>query len=487
MCLGHSAHGLVPTHEIFQKPFPVEIVYETAPTPENYASYYSGRGLASQMKVWRVQTSDYRDNDAMEPGVVAGGNGFADSADAEVIAGGLNQKGPNAVALGRHGSFFHWGFQASPKDMTEAGKRAFLNSVYYIRKFDRHDLLVRKVNQSRDYALDTAHRTQNLAANHRSLTEAIEQSNAERLALVEKAKTQKLTPDEEWLAGLSIQKAESFEDYSRSHFDRSYPRELVARLGTEGDRYLEYFEANLEYLRPAQRGFEVDEDAKALGISNRSIELLEQCISRLERGEDVERAQRLLERYTDRSGGTAAEWRTWFDGARSDLFFSDVGGFRFFTSAPSGDEIRRRVRRAPIDPPTQGEPVSIHAEVVHQSTVDPGVVTLAVRVVTAPGWHIYAAVPRSQPYTQTNLGLQLPPGAQALGDWDLPPATPSIEAQGLLKYEGDLVFLRRVKLGAEVDAESVIGVDIDYQVCDANQCLPPARATRAVPLGARTR
>lgn len=37
--------------------------------------------------------------------------GFEDSPEAEVISSGVCAKSLDAVAIGRHGNFFHWGFR----------------------------------------------------------------------------------------------------------------------------------------------------------------------------------------------------------------------------------------------------------------------------------------------------------------------------------------------------------------------------------------
>ncbi len=89
----------------------------------------------------------------------------------------------------------------------------------------------------------------------------------------------------------------------------------------------------------------VDEDVKALGLSNRKIELLETCISMLERNDRRELATRILERYTTEHFSSAQEWRAWLNTNRGRLFFTDVGGFKFMVApqpppvsakAPSG-------------------------------------------------------------------------------------------------------------------------------------------------------
>ena len=114
-CLGSSAHGLAPSHDIFQKPLKVNLVFDEIPTPPQYFAASAGSPIGQTIRVWRVQTKDFPE---IDPGLVSDPYGFEDSPDAEIISAGLNSKGPYSVALGRQGNFFLWGFSASPRDMT---------------------------------------------------------------------------------------------------------------------------------------------------------------------------------------------------------------------------------------------------------------------------------------------------------------------------------------------------------------------------------
>lgn len=66
----------------------------------------------------------------------------------------------------------------------------------------------------------------------------------------------------------------------------------------------------------------------------RRVELLDRCVTKLEKHDQPELALRLLKRYTTAKFETPREWRKWLDDNRSRLFFSDVGGYKFFV-APS--------------------------------------------------------------------------------------------------------------------------------------------------------
>src|SRR3954453_8200140 len=143
-----AAHGVVPTHEIFQKPYKVDLKLEDRPTPDNYRSWPGGEKLGPTIKVWKVQDKTFPQTD---PGLVSDPYGFADSPDAEVISSGINSKGPDSVALGRHGNFVLWGFAAPPSDMTAEARKCFVNAVCYARKFDGQKPLVHKSSQGRDW------------------------------------------------------------------------------------------------------------------------------------------------------------------------------------------------------------------------------------------------------------------------------------------------------------------------------------------------
>ena len=70
--------------------------------------------------------------------------------DAEAIVLGFNSgKEYGAVGIGRHGNFLHWGYWAPPSQMTEAGKKLFLNCIHYIHKFDGKVPLIRRSSSHR--------------------------------------------------------------------------------------------------------------------------------------------------------------------------------------------------------------------------------------------------------------------------------------------------------------------------------------------------
>ena len=277
---------MAPTHEIFHKPLNVNLEWEERPTPENYRHWPGGEKLGKTIKVWKVATKKFPE---IDPGLVSDPYGFDDSPDAEVISSGLDSKGPDSVALARHGNFFLWGFAAQPSDMTPEARKCFVNSVCYIKKFDGQKPLVRKNSSGREWALVYAGYL-------------------------------KTINDEKFI-------------------ERLFPEDLRKRFGKDAEKYLAYYRENLEYLHPAPPSnlLAVDEDVKSLSSSNRKIELLQRCVSLLEKGEKAELAQRILKRYTNEQFTDAKGWKDWLEKNRDRLFFSDVGGFKFFV-APQGKQ-----------------------------------------------------------------------------------------------------------------------------------------------------
>lgn len=269
-----------PKHEIFSRPLEVKIETEERPTPENYRQYPEGAALGAKMAVWKVQTRSFPD---VDPGLVSDGYGFEDSPDAEKITGGVNSKGSESVAIGRHGNFFLWGFSGSPTEMTPEARKCFVNSVCYIRRFDGRAPLARKESRSRRWAA----------------------------AYANYLKDPQLKGSAEYLLKL-------------------FPKEARAAAGDDPEKLAAFVAENLECLTLDGQGkILVDADAKTLGISNRDVRLLDRCVELLQKEGEAERARRLLKRYTGLAFEEPAKWKEWLEANRPRLFFTDLGGYRF--------------------------------------------------------------------------------------------------------------------------------------------------------------
>jgi len=256
-------------HEIFRKPFKVTPTFTKRDTPENYRGWPDGKDLPAQLDVWQVQ----KELRAPNYGLVSDGYGFTDSPDCELISGGINSKGPGAVAIGRQANWLLWGFCASPAEMTDEAQRVFLNAVVYMKRFDGARPAFAKAARARDWALLYA----------------------------------------------TYAKSEGMRDWARKQFspdllEGNAPEALEAAL-----------RADLGYLR-FDGVFRIDEDAKALGIANRDVALLDRCIAMLGT-DDAARAERILARYVPDRQGTPAEWKRWLEENRERLYFTDTGGY----------------------------------------------------------------------------------------------------------------------------------------------------------------
>jgi len=268
--MDNAAHAESLDHEVYRTPLVVQPEFEYRNTPENYRRTYRGPGkLPDKIKVWRVQNSQ-RGN------VVARSYGFTDSPDTEVIAVGFNDgKEYGAIGVGRQGNFLQWGYCDPPSQMTEAGRRLFLNCIHYIRRFDGTPPLVRR--------------------------HASDRRNALALASI----ITRVVGDK------------------KEFFLRTFPEELWDKYHEDPNGLVAYFTANLELIY-RNKVYRVDEELKSLGIeSNRKVETLERLFELLKDETHRETARRLLDRYMARH--TTFDFRN----GRDRIYFTDVGGYKF--------------------------------------------------------------------------------------------------------------------------------------------------------------
>ncbi len=281
--MGDAAHVGSHQHKVFEAPLKVTTKVESWDRPDNYKR----RQLANEpdvpdkIEVWRVQKSGKTFG-----GVVSRRYGFEDSPDAEIIAAGFNDgKEYGAVGIGRHGNFLQWGFSGAPSIMTEAGKRLFINCICYIKAFDGKGALVRRQGSHRDNALRLA-------------------------ALITQIK-------------------------DKSFFSNTFSEQLQEKYKDDPEGLVKYYLDDYEFIY-REDVFRIDRELKSLGIeSNREVESLQKLISLLEDGNKAQMAKKLLGRYTSENFERGKQWQEWFDASKERLFFSDVGGYKFFV-APEG-------------------------------------------------------------------------------------------------------------------------------------------------------
>ncbi len=334
LCLDAHAHDLEQEHPVFNVPHKVELTFTEEDTPSNYFEYYVGRDLPDSLPMWRVQTEGYTDGHGFPVGMVSHGHGFVEAGDSEVIASGVNTKLSNAVALGRHGNFFHWGFAAAPDEMTDEAKLAFVNAIHYISRFDGDKPYTRRQSGAftRNIALDVSHRASKSEDSYQRYVDFLRMiGKQDEEFLRHKQETgQKLTISEQRILNREIEIPTKEEFLKQRILGRLAP-EVVERFGTDLEAYLEYYEANEEYLVPgsARLSYVVDDDAASLKTSNRDPVILDTAISLLEQDGENALARRVLDRYTDESFDTASQWREWFDSKAARLYFAEVNGHKF--------------------------------------------------------------------------------------------------------------------------------------------------------------
>ncbi len=437
--LQNRAHGLRRDHPIFRAPLAVELSLEPLPPPLHYYDWPAGAAgakLGDAIETWTVHRDTYPQIDF---GLVSDPYGFEDSPDAEIVAAGLNAKGPRSVALGRHGNWFHWGFVGAPDRMTPSAQRVFVNAICYMRAFEGRTPLVEKLADARE----------------------------------------KVFVHVEYLRG--------FGDASPSALVRMFPadaREAVGFLdGSPADEIAQrlhaYFTSELEYLRA---GFELDDDAKALGVSNRSLSFPGALLARFAADPSDALATRLVARYFDPADASdAASLRAFVAANRGRLFFSDVGGYRWFVDRyappPAPDEAAPRGAAAQAEP-IEGERVRARLSLVPPRVAPGGWVEARVTVELDEGWRTAA------PTSPAGLALFVegPSGWSVFGDV-LAPAGEPVEDPAFGRVEllqGRFVVTRRLRVPAEAPAgRADVRAALGLVVGDPFSSLPPQQLVLA--------
>ncbi|HEX5051670.1 MAG TPA: hypothetical protein VFZ65_07865 [Planctomycetota bacterium] len=286
MCLYEEAHGVDASHPIFQGPFPVTLTLHDMATPAHYRRHPDGQQLGDTMPAWNV----VRGKAGRYVGVVADGYGFEDSPDAEWIASGRNSKNARAAALARQGNFFHWGFAASPPEMTDEAQTVFLNTMVYMRRFAGQRPLAVGKGRSR-----------------------------------------------EWLS-VYLASPDGLSDYTKKEMPAAW-REAA---GDDLSKLRQLCAAELGFVHQVDGHWQVDADCKALGLDNRLAASLRACAELLRDDTLRAAASRVLERYTGQHFAGADDWQHWLTDAGERLFHSDVIGH--FAVAPADCAAPHRAR-----------------------------------------------------------------------------------------------------------------------------------------------
>jgi len=479
-CLDNDALNINTKHEIFHTPNAVKLTMTKKPTPGSFFNGFQRAKTPKEMMMWNIVKDDADANGKYVIGMVSHGEGFNDSPDAEAISGGVCLKNAEAVALGRQGNYFMWGFAASPDYMTEEAKDVFVNTICYIKKYDRMPAIVKKVQIETREGIDEKMYRIDKKLYQKAIVSRRE-GNARMLKLQQELKDKKAAGEdigrgnEMFLKMPVTNETESFEDYLKTQAGEA----LFKKFGTNTTLYHQYYRNNYEYFYPdGSYSLQLDDDVRKLGISNRKVELLEKCISLLEAKQDEAMARRVLERYTTEKFERVGAWRSWLNENKANLFYTEAGGFKFMVNT-FGKPVPKAMQTTQVQAPTLSDPVSFSAELVYGEDKTTAEVILHADILK--GWHIYAFLPKDSPFIQTETILELPEGAVAKNEWETSAASPFPGSNGTFVFEGKTTFKVALNL-ASVKPGAVIKCGIFYQTCDENKCLQPTRKVIALNL-----
>lgn len=477
LCLGSYALKMKSSHEIFKGPFPVNISTEKREVPYAAKAVDYKRTLPPAIPMWAVQTQTYDVKD-FRPGLVSHPGGFDDSPDAEVISGGTSQKDINAVALARHGNFFHWGFSASPAFLTPSAQTVLANAIVYIAKFNGKGVIARKYNdritttyeirEKRDMASRTA--LENINTYYKQLE--VDAAKARKELQDKKDKGVKLTDMEEAV----LKNFKAPEQMTMESFLKSFQGALFEKFGMDLNAYIKYYNDNIGFFYPGKDGeIIIDEDLKKLNIHKNDPRLLDAAIRLWEKGQDAGMAKRILSRYTLAGFGTPVEWRSWYEGNKGRFFFTESGGYYFLINTTdklaAGNDYKKKEKQAAYSRIVPGGTDNQHAVSVAVGVVpgEDGKSEIVVKLRIHPGYHIYGYVSEQDPYLKTGVKITLPDGYAAAGPLQVP-ASVYFNPSGTTIYQGEIMFSQEVTGRGGGNALC----SVSYQCCDESICFPPA-------------
>jgi len=215
----------------------------------------------------------------------------AQAPELEVLCGGINHKTPKAGAVWRQGNLLHFGFEPAPDAMNDAGRALLVNCIAYISRFTEDRVIV-----------------------HTPCVFVQGVSLFDRDAI-----------------GRRLQKDNSDLKALEYYLDNET---YGAHRGKSRAEMREWFKRWRGYLHADKQGkLHVDAEAQAFGVSPAVPEFLDKAIAGLRDTNRAANARVLLARYVpDGPGadGTAERWQSWREQNNAYLFFSDMGGYRWY-------------------------------------------------------------------------------------------------------------------------------------------------------------
>lgn len=488
-CLDAKAHTMILDHPIFKGPFKTTLTLRKEPTPVDamHYTYFQNGHTPETVMMWRVNTKGYMTEKGYQPGMVSRPWGYTDSPDCEFISGGVSAKTIDAVALGRHANYFHWGFIGSPLYMTDEAKIVFANAVAYIAKHPGKPL-VRKFNDhvaTREYIKEVKHlclrRTveEENAANENFYKNLLEKSEA---AKKKKERGEKLTDNEVRDMRFTPDMVPAPKTYAEA-LQENAPG-LYEQFGEDEQKYLDYYNENTPYFYGGTGTYNliVDGDVKAWGIANNDKRLIEKAITCLEKDVETDRAHRVLERYTMCDFQTPQQWREWYDRYNKKMFFTESGGWVFMVNDPQapGNDYSILKKRKSDQQESNADPQKLSHDnpfIVSVRSEDPYMrgVDVIIDIQILKGYHIYRTVDDSDPYIPLKITFELPDGAQ-LGETIYPMPKPFTKT-GTTIYDSNVTISQNIRL---TELPATVKCTVELQCCDAHVCLPPYEETFTV-------
>lgn len=495
LCLDNYALGWNKEHPIFKGPFKVKINSEMRPTPTTAVEQGIMHGVAvpPQTEMWKVAEKSYsgQNNGNIRIGMVSRPGGYLDSPETEIISGGTSAKTLDAVAIGRHGNFFHWGYAADPDGLTPAGREALANSIVYISKFNGKPIIARKKNEGIVTRNDVALLKYLVTKDAWNMYHDTNIKYYHTMDSILKAIAAKKANGEKLSAGESTY--ENFPPMQKtvqipySEHIKKYAPKLYHYFGEDAEEYARYYDRNMPFFRPEATGYQldIDEELRTLGYGNNDIRMLDNAISHLEKQTlDAPIARKVLERYTLCRFATPQEWRNWFETYKDKLFFTESGGWLWLVNtldkSVPGNDYSVLAPASTSQPASTSagstdkqNPVALKGEVVKNAD---GTRDLVLTMTVHPGYHAYASVDNADPFLTTEVSVDVPKGIAKNGNIKMPAAKPTSNATSY--FEGTVQFRQRISGNASGTAEWTI----KYQVCDNTVCLRPETKTIRITL-----
>lgn len=462
-CLYYHALNIDTTHSIFHEPFNVKITLEQRDTPaEIYAERTHSEGwiFPREIPMWRVSSDNAR------KGLVSGWYGF-NEIDAEYISGGHSLKSYRTVAIGRHGNFLMWGFEAAPQQLTDEAKTVFANAVCYINRFKGETPKARSFQKIiareriEDFMDVLSPEGYQIYAN--SINEYNEWLRKKQSAITKHPDS--LSEQEKKLL---LKKPATPEN--RLAFIKGYSRfGILDSFNMDIDAARQYLIENVEFYNGGstrKSDFEIDQDVKSIGVSNRDLRLLHTCIKMLKEGVDTEKAFRILKRYTNHNFTSAEEWSNWLTNNEKRLFFSEVADYKFVGDSKTIKQLVKREKK------NKDNLVTVSTTIERLSS-NSGVVKVKFKI--KEGCHIYASAADDFPMKLTKVTLDFPDGITADGEMIIPEGVQMSEGEDFKVYINEVVFLQNIKIGDNLASGSKITGTADYQCCKSDICMPESQ------------